>query len=241
MGVLWAAAFLAGFPASSGAVTVEARVQYTSSSKKARLTDASNVVFWLTPLSSPAIQQAGIALKSLPHHFQLVQFHKRFDPHLLVVPVGSRVDFPNKDPFFHNVFSLFDGKRFDLGLYEAGSTRGVRFDRAGVSFIFCNIHPQMSAVVVTMKTPYYGVTGKTGRVRIAGVPEGRYQLEVWSERALPKTLKTLAREVTIGQEDSNLGTLRIQESGDLLAHHKNKYGRDYDPVISVSPLYGEPE
>jgi len=65
---------------------------------------------------------------------------------VLVVPVGSVVDFPNHDPFFHNVFSLFDGKRFDLGLYEAGATNSVRFDRLGVSFLFCNIHPEMSAV-----------------------------------------------------------------------------------------------
>ena len=67
---------------------------------------------------------------------------------MLVVPVGSVVAFPNRDPFFHNVFSLFEGKRFDLGLYEAGSTRDVLFDKPGVSYIFCNIHAEMSAVVI---------------------------------------------------------------------------------------------
>lgn len=203
--------------------------------------DASNIVFWLSPLSGPAIKQAAATLQSLPHHFQLVQHNKRFDPHLLVVPVGSQVDFPNKDPFFHNVFSLFDGKRFDLGLYEAGSTRSVRFDRSGISFIFCNIHPQMSAVVVAMATPYYGVTNKAGKVALSGVPDGRYRVQIWAERALPATLKKLAREVTIDSGAHDLGMFRIPASGDLLAHHKNKYGRDYDPVISVSPLYGEPE
>ncbi|HEX5481424.1 MAG TPA: hypothetical protein VFZ08_02205 [Terriglobia bacterium] len=202
---------------------------------------ASNIVVWLSPLSAPAIKQAAAALQLLPHHFQLVQHDKRFHPHLLVVPVGSRVDFPNKDPFFHNVFSLFDGKRFDLGLYEAGSTRSVRFDRSGISFIFCNIHPQMSAVVVAMATPYYGVTNKAGKVALSGVPDGRYRVQIWAERALPATLKKLAREVTIDSGAHDLGTFRIQASRDLLADHKNKYGRDYDPVISVSPLYGEPE
>ncbi len=234
-------ALLGLFSALLGAVTVEARVEYEASSKKVAASDASNVVLWLTPLSGPGIKQAETSLQSLPHHFQLVQSHKHFDPHLLVVPVGSLVDFPNKDPFFHNVFSLFDGKRFDLGLYAAGATRSVKFDRPGISFIFCNIHPQMSAVVVTMKTPYYGVTNKAGKVHISGVPDGRYQIQIWSERALPATLKNLSREVTIDEDTHSLGTFRIQASGDLLAHHKNKYGRDYDPVISVSPLYGEPE
>ena len=85
---------------------------------------------------------------------QLVQKDKSFQPSLLVVPAGGQVEFPNHDPFFHNVFSLFDGKRFDLGLYEGGSTQFVRFDKPGISFIFCNIHPQMSAVVIALNTPY---------------------------------------------------------------------------------------
>lgn len=220
---------------------MEARVGYTISSKKDAPPDASNIVVWLTPLSDPLSKQAGATLAQLPHHFQLVQFHKRFDPHLLVVPIGSVVDFPNKDPFFHNVFSLFDGKRFDLGLYEAGSTRSVKFDRPGVSFIFCNIHPQMSAVIVTLKTPYYGVTNKFGVVKISNVPDGRYRLGIWSERALPKTLESLAREVTIRQSVSSLGSFQIRASGDLLAGHKNMYGRDYDSVSPLSFPYEQPE
>lgn len=223
------------------AATVEAHIEYASSPKRAAVRDPSNVVIWLTPLSGPAIQQAAKVMEAHPHHFQLVQFDKRFDPHLLVVPVGSLVDFPNKDPFFHNVFSLFEGKRFDLGLYEAGSTRSVRFDRAGISFIFCNIHPQMSAVIITLATPYYGVSDRTGAVHLSGLPAGRYQLRIWSERGSPASLKNLDREVMIRPDTRSLGIFRIQASADLLAGHKNKYGRDYDPVISVSPLYGEPE
>jgi plastocyanin len=91
-----------------------------------------------------------------PGSFTLLQKNKMFTPHLLVVPVGSSVAFPNADPFFHNVFSLFDGRRFDLGLYEAGSTRSVVFSREGVSYIFCDIHSEMSAVVIALATPYYG-------------------------------------------------------------------------------------
>ena len=82
---------------------------------------------------------------------------------MLVVPAGSLVEFPNRDPFFHNVFSLFEGKRFDLGLYEAGTTRTVRFDRPGISYIFCNIHPEMSAVIITVSTPLYAIAKEDGR------------------------------------------------------------------------------
>ena len=120
---------------------------------------------WLVPASGtvkPAFHQT--------QNPRLVQRNKSFEPHVLVVPVGSVVAFPNHDPFFHNVFSLFEGKRFDLGLYEAGSTRGVHFDKPGISYIFCNIHPEMSAVVIALDTPYYGISDPRGQVVIANVP-----------------------------------------------------------------------
>ena len=113
-------------------------------------------------------------------HAVLRQKNKAFEPHLLVVTKGSSVDFPNQDPWFHNVFSLFNGKKFDLGLYEAGTSRTVHFDREGVSYIFCNIHPEMSAVVVVVSSPYYAVVGRNGDFSIAGTPPGKYTLHVWS-------------------------------------------------------------
>ena len=67
-----------------------------------------------------------------------------FSPNILVVQVGTIVDFPNHDRVFHNVFSFHDGKKFDLGLYPVGTLRKVRFDHPGLSRIFCNIHPNMS-------------------------------------------------------------------------------------------------
>ncbi len=242
----WLSLFLIiGFPlaclASAKAVTVIAQVGYTPSSRqRGKAVEGANIVFWLTPLSSSSAGQAESALKELPHHFQLLQTHKRFEPHLQVIPVGSVVDFPNQDPFFHNVFSLFDGKRFDLGLYEAGATRAVRFDHAGVSFIFCNIHPEMSAVIFAMKTPYYAVSGKSGEVEIRGVPPGRYRLELWSERALPETLKSLEREVAVTEATGFLGNFLIKATGDLLAGHKNMYGADYETVAPSSPTYKQP-
>jgi hypothetical protein len=168
-----------------------------------------------------------------------VQRNKSFDPHLLVVPVGAVVAFPNHDPFFHNVFSLFEGKRFDLGLYEAGSTRDVHFDKAGISYIFCNIHPDMSAVVVALDTPYYGISDRQGQVVIAGVPTGKYVLRVWHESALPETLRAMTREVTISATSFTLGVLRLPES-DLPKEHKNLYGMEYDSPAPHNPVYGQP-
>jgi plastocyanin len=226
-----------GLATYSQAAVVEVHAKYVAVSKKHAPRDASGIVIFLTPLSDELARQADTALDRLPHHFQLVQFHKRFDPHVLVVPIGSSVDFPNRDPFFHNVFSLFNGKRFDLGLYEAGATRTVRFDRAGVSYIFCNIHPQMSAVIITAETPYYAITDKLGEAFIRNVPDGRYRLRLWSEYALPKTLLNLVQEVDVRAGTSNLGLISIQGTDNLLAHHKDMYGRDYDPVSPDSSGY----
>ncbi len=213
------------------AVQVEIHIKYTAAPNRDAPRDASAIVIWLTPVSGPFVKESDAALARLPHHFELIQLHKRFEPHLLVVPVGSAVAFPNRDPFFHNVFSLFSGQRFDLGLYEAGATRTVKFDRAGVSYIFCNIHPQMSAVVIAVTTPYYAVTNKLGVGIIPDVPDGRYRLQVWSEHALPKTLTDLVHEVTVSGGASDLGVFAIRATTDLLANHKDMYGRDYDPVI----------
>jgi plastocyanin len=183
------------------------------------------VVVWLKPVDAP-VQRGN---DPPPKRQKLVQFHKTFEPHLLVVEVGSLVDFPNRDPFFHNVFSLFEGKRFDLGLYEAGVTNSVRFDRAGVSFLFCNIHPEMSAVVVAVDTPYYGVSDRSGKVMIAGVPDGRYEVHYWSERGLPDGLKQMTRTVTISEAARNLTLVHIAENPNFTTMHKNKYGQDYVP------------
>jgi plastocyanin len=212
--------------------TLTARVDVSGSPKTS--VGQSHIVVWLSPLgvagriSSPAPAQ----------HPQLVQKNKSFEPHLLVVPVGSVVEFPNRDPFFHNVFSLFDGKRFDLGLYEAGTTRFVHFDKPGICYIFCNIHSEMSAVVVVLDTPYHGIANNSGAVTIQGVPPGHYMMHVWDERALPQSLAKLAREVVIN-ENSSLGTIRVAET-DLPMAHKNKYGRAYDRPTPSSPIYVQP-
>ncbi len=187
--------------------------------------DRTNVVLWLNPLDDRALRTVSGAAPVPPP--KLVQKDKKFVPHLIVVSAGTAVEFPNHDPFFHNVFSLFEGKRFDLGLYEAGTTRMVHFDRVGVSYIFCNIHPEMNAVVVALKTPYYGISNAAGKISIPHVPAGRYTMQVWAEPAGITTLKSLTRTVTVSEPDQSLGVIRVVADAPPVPH-KNKYGRDYD-------------
>lgn len=201
----------------------------------ARVPNTSEAVVWLTNV--PGVQPAAeTTLVRTSNRLRLTQHDKSFEPHLLVVRVGSAVEFPNRDPFFHNVFSLFEGRRFDLGLYEAGTTRNVIFDRAGISYIFCNIHSEMSAVVIALDTPYYGVSNPRGEILIPNVPPGRYVMHVWDQSSLPETLSGLAREVTVSQSAPSLGVIRLTQTTQPQAH-KNKYGRDYDPPAPTIPAY----
>ncbi len=200
--------------------------------------DLSNIVIWLTPLTpSAGVVSAPPSSHSSP---QISQTNKSFDPHVLVIQVGTPVQFPNKDPFLHNVFSLFDGKRFDLGFYEAGSSKTVHFDRPGVSFLFCNIHPEMSGAVVAVDTPYFAMSDRNGRVTIQNVPDGRYQLNVWYERSLPEDLKAAGRTVTISDATRFLEPVRVVENPNFTLDHKNKYGQDYIPPANSTPAYNRP-
>jgi plastocyanin len=224
--------------AQESTVTVRVVIQGQSATKQdkvdKRKVDDSDVVVWLRPLDRPIAPVDAASRKS----WQLIQHDKMFQPHVLVVPVGAVVQFPNHDPFFHNVFSLFDGKRFDLGLYEAGATNSVRFDRLGVSFLFCNIHSEMSAVVVAVDTNYFGISGKNGYITLVNVPEGKYELHVWYERSLPEDLKGLTRVVAIASSTAYLGAINIPENPNFSPSHRNKYGLDYTPPST--PSYSHP-
>jgi plastocyanin len=214
---------------------LKGKVQLTRNGR--RLHDASKVVVWLTPLGTTPVPAPPPQQRSqIP---QLVQKDKSFQPSLLVIPAGGKVEFPNRDPFFHNVFSLFDGKRFDLGLYESGTTQFVQFDKPGISYIFCNIHPEMSAVVIALNTPYYAISNLNGEIRIGDVVPGRYQMHVFHPSVSPEALHAVEREITIAPGDTFLGSLTLAES-DLELAHKNKYGRDYDRPDPNSPAYARP-
>lgn len=206
---------------AAGAQTVRATGSVEVLGKRGAVKDASNVVVWLTPRGRPAPDPE-------PRQYRLVQRNKQFEPHLLIVPLGAVVEFPNKDPLFHNVFSVYEGTPFDLGLYESGSSKPVRFDRPGPSYIFCNIHPEMSAVVLALKTPYYAVTNAKGEFSI-DVPPGEYDLGVWYERTRPEALKELTRRISLSAESSRIPRLKLSRYPSPAEGHKNKYGQTYEP------------
>jgi plastocyanin len=212
--------------------TVRARVEVDGSAKNRSSLPTS--VVWLTPMAGAAGRP--VSSPSDPP-LRLTQKNKSFEPHVLVVPAASAVEFPNRDPFFHNVFSLFEGKRFDLGLYEAGSSRMVQFDRAGISYIFCNIHPEMSAVVITLTTPFYAVIHGEGQVEIPNVPYGRYQFHIWSEGSGPENSQPPGSDFTVAQSSPKLVVVRVPAINRQNLAHKNKYGRDYDAPTPDSPVY----
>jgi plastocyanin len=114
-----------------------------------------------------------------PERPRLVQQDTSFRPAVLVVPVGTAVEFPNRDPFFHNVFSYSAPRRFDLGRYPRGESRSVTFDRPGVVKVYCEIHQWMRSAVLVVQNPYHAEVAEDGRFRISGVPPGRYRLAVW--------------------------------------------------------------
>jgi plastocyanin len=236
MGAVWLGlAFVALIGANGGGrareiVTVGGTAAVIGKTKPAE--DNSGVVVWLEPADGERPR-----VEPLRTHPRIVQRNKQFEPHLLVVTVGTVVEFPNLDPFFHNVFSLFDGKRFDLGLYEAGSSKNVTFTRAGVCYVFCNIHPEMSAVVVAVDTPYYTVSARDGSFAIANVPAGRYAASAWHERHKLERPADVPRDVRVSAAAASLGVFRFTESTQLIVAHKNKYGQDYVPAKPGSAIY----
>jgi len=231
-----AISFLLGIPASdASAQSVVAHVEFThAESKSSTRKDTADkphqhapkgplTVVWLTPFDRQPGQQSATG------SFVMAQKDKTFAPHLLVMPVGSTVSFPNRDPFFHNVFSFFNGRRFDLGLYQSGQSRSVVFNRFGVSYIFCNIHPEMSAIIITLDTPYFAYPDDHGDVKIANVPPGNYTLQVWSEAISPEAKQPAGRRVTVNANGrTDLGAIPIQATPGALADHLNKFGEPYN-------------
>jgi plastocyanin len=156
-----------------------------------------------------------------PRRFTLAQKNKTFQPRVVAAPLGSTVDFPNNDGLYHNVFSLSGPQPFDLGLYRAGESRSRTFTAPGVYRVFCNIHPQMSAVIVVAPSAFVTVAETDGRYTL-DLPAGRYRVTAMSERASPVSV-----EVASTQGAASVPDLTLDESAFVLAPHKNKFGQDY--------------
>ena len=215
------------------AATVTGKIELRDSREPAveKRKDYSGVVVSLQPRSG------AMKANREARHAEMVQKNKTFKPHILAIEVGTTVDFPNFDPIFHNAFSTYNGQLFDVGLYPPGTSRSVHFARPGVVRVFCNIHANMSAVIVVLNTPYFDTTKPDGSFEIPHLPPGDYTLRIFHERATAATLENATRSVNVVGDFVHLPAITISESGYLAIPHKNKYGRDYSTATDDNTIY----
>ena len=163
------------------------------------LRSPANVLVYL--VKAPSVQEDLSKTK-----FAMDQQNLTFIPHILPIPVGSSVDFPNNDKVNHNIFSLSRTKKFNLGSYKPGESKSVRFDKPGIVELRCDVHAEMAAYIMVMKNPYFAVTDDQGRFEIPNsryleqnnikgikdLPPGKYVLKIWHEK-----LKTQKQIITV--------------------------------------------
>lgn len=176
-----------------------------------------------TDLGDAVVFLEGHGVSLPPARFEIAISDKTFSPHVLVVPAGSTVAFPNHDPFDHNVFSVSDSNSFDLGQYGRGEGKTVTFKYPGLVRVFCNVHPKMVALVEVMATHHFTQAGADGTFTITGVEPGNYKLHVWHERAPVEIVK----DIVVGPDGLADIQISLNARGFRWQPHKNKYGKDY--------------
>jgi len=197
------AAVLAGAPPPQEAGTIRGRVSFANpprsgerpatadlSGRRPPPADQTRAVVYLTPAPREAFDELAVSRPRMD------QRGEQFVPHVLAITTGSTVDFPNSDVTFHNVFSLSATRHFDLGRYRPGRTGAVKFDRAGVVSVFCDIHAHMSAFILVFNHNFFAVTDADGRYALERVPPGTHNVVVWSEtgQATPRRVTVTANE-----------------------------------------------
>lgn len=197
-------------PAPPGAVGGKVTVIADDGSAKS---DASNVVVYLEGIAAD-VQP----LSTTP---QVHQRDQQFAPDLTVVTRGSTIAFPNDDKIFHNVFSVSEPARFDLGLYKSGESKSVQFDRPGVVDVYCNIHPQMAAKIKVLDTPYYALTANNGSFFIPNVPPGTYPIVAWQPYGAE-----YRGSVTVASGGTATVSIQVTE-GEKTRRHLRKDGQPY--------------
>ncbi len=200
------------FAATAAAGTVRGRIEFLDKGGRPA-TDITDVVVYV---------DGAKAKTAPPAKATMTMKGKNFIPRVLVVPVGGTVEFPNEDPIFHNVFSVSGENRFDLDLYKRPKSGAWTFQHPGVARVYCNIHPQMSAVVIVRDNPFFTKTAQDGTFSIPDVPAGKYVVHAWHERGGDVT-----EDVTVTARGDTDVKLTLDASGFKRAPHKNKYGKDY--------------
>lgn len=120
------------------------------------------------------------------------QRDQAFQPRVLAVVAGESVGFPNRDPIFHNVFSVSPVKRFDLGRYVKGKSKSVTFHKAGLVNVYCEIHSDMAGFILVVPNRAFAQPDKTGRYSLPPLPPGQYTVVAWHP-----DLKTTRRSVQV--------------------------------------------
>jgi len=201
---------------SLSAANVSGKVSFVT--KRGQNPVINETLVWLEPVGARAPKMA-------PGRFQMVTRGKMVVPHVLAIPIGSTVDFPNDDPISHNLFSLSSNNPFDLGLYRRGAGKSQRFENPGLVNVYCNVHPNMSAVIQVMTTPYYAFADPAGNYSLANVPTGRYRLIAWNEQG--GQTESLVDVTPSGAVSGNVA-LMLDSRNYRLTQHMNKVGKPYE-------------
>lgn len=169
--------------------------------KRYRIVTKGGVLSTYPPVAVVYLEGSFAKAASLPVR-QIVQKDFVFKPSLLAVRTGTKVEFPNKDDSYHNVFSFSRAKRFDLGRYRSDEkpVPAQVFDKAGLIKLRCDIHEHMRGIILVLDTPHFVISGTDGRYRLSGLPAGTYTLKAWIN-----SRTTLKKRVTI----TSGGTTRI--------------------------------
>ncbi len=173
-------------------------------------------------LSDVVVYVEGARVKPRPATASMVMKGKAFNPRVVVVPVGGTVQFPNEDPIFHNAFSVSGDNRFDMELYKRPKVGSFTFQHPGIVKVYCNIHPQMSAVVVVRDNPLFTKAAADGAFTIENVPAGKYTVKAWHERG-----GEAGAEVSVTETGTAQAHFTLDGSTYKAVPHKNKFGKDY--------------
>lgn len=213
--LLLTASLFALAAADLGAATLNGKVMFLT--KRGQQPVVNETLVWLEPAAKTWKKPAAA--------FTMTTRSKEFLPHVMAVPAGSTISFPNEDPIAHNLFSLTPGNTFDLGLYRRGPGKSQKFENPGAVNVYCNVHPNMSAVVHVMSTPYYGFADTNGNYSF-DVPAGKYRINAWNEQG-----GSSMSDIEVKSDGSIAGAtlLTIDGRNFRISQHKNKFGQTYRP------------